>query len=227
MEDLKNQDDLEKFLGVVLRPLDAQSLETMLRACHRLVSLQKVNDSDIKELMEIIKTLEDRDDRNLIRRKSIMILAKIGAWDEALLMTRQMELLVERLDALLSLATKCFEANSQQDGFSALIQIETLLDDASTQDIWQWQKIALFDETAKKWFQESHKQKALELWDKAIKIAQTRTTGEDENIALQNMVGNLASVGYLDLAEKAARMISHTTRREIGLKIISEARKKE
>jgi len=227
MDSLKNRKDLETMFGFVLGPIGHKTLESMLEAGNRLLTVDPANHLSVEELKASIEKIEDRDNRDMFRRKSAMILAGFGAWDEALTIADQVEVLIERLDTLLLLATELFEANKQQEALSILAQVETIAYETRAEDIWHWQKVMVLDEAAETLLRAGYKQKAREAWEKAVRTAQAGPIGKDDDIdiALQNMVGHIASAGYLDLAEQVAAMIWIPGRKEIAFKVIAEAMK--
>jgi hypothetical protein len=224
---LETQEDLDKFFGRVFPPFDQDELERMLEVTRRLKAINPTDHLSIERLREAVERVEDIDYRDMFRRESAMTLAGLGAWDETLAMANQVEVPIERLDTLLLLTAKLLEANRQQEGLSILAQVETAAYEASAEDIWQWQKVMVLDETAEKLLRAGYQQKALDAWQKAVQIAQAGQTGQDEDIdiALQNMVGRLTSASHLDLAERAAALIWIPGRKEIALKMIAEAKK--
>jgi tetratricopeptide (TPR) repeat protein len=223
---LETQEDLDEFFDRVFPPFDRNELERMLEATRRLKMLNPADRLSIERLREAVGNIEDIDYRDMFRRESAMNLVKLGAHIEALALANEVEVLIERLDTLLLLTTRLFEAGRQQESLSILAQVETAAYEADAETIWQWQKVMVLDETAEKLLRAGYKQKAFEAWEKAIQIARAGQTGQDEDIdiALQNMVGRLTSAGCLDLAEQAAEMIWIPGRKEIALKMIAEAK---
>jgi tetratricopeptide (TPR) repeat protein len=222
---LETQEDLEFFFDCVFPPFDQDDLEGMLEVTRHLQVINPTDHLNIERLRQAIERIKDADYRDMFRRKSTMTLAGLGTWNEALAMAYQVEVLIERLDTLLLLTTKLFEANKSSEALSILGQVEKMAYEARAEDIRQWQRARVLHEIGENLFRAGYKQKALEVWKKAVRIFQSGQIGEDENIALQEIVRGLASAGYLDLAEQAANLIGLPARKEIALETIAKARK--
>jgi hypothetical protein len=217
MEKIKDQSELERFFGMVLRPIDFTDLQVMLEAANLIVTFEETKSLNTDEIRMLIDRMDDRDDRNMFRRRLIIALVKAGQWHDALNFANQTEQLVEKLDILLLLATKHLEAGNQKEGLIILEEVEQTAYTSDSKDIWLWQRIMALDEAANKLLQADIEQKSLEVWQRAIEISRLGPIGEDENIAIQNMVGHLAETGKFDLAREAAELISHPGRKKVAL----------
>lgn len=176
------------------------------------------------QVVSLTLAIQDEEDRDLYLLETVRWLVKNGTWQKAYGTAQLMSESYEKSDALRSVAEYLASIGHLEKAFDVFDEAENA---ALTENLAEWQQAELLHKIAKSLYQIKAFYKAVEVWEKAIVIAQK---GEDSNpqdsidssSVLMEIAENFAAEERIEKALSIAQNIKSIGKKERVLRRIAE-----
>jgi tetratricopeptide (TPR) repeat protein len=182
---------------------------------------QQLSVAASENAIHLAESLQDSDFRSWYLSRLAQKLAISKQLDKALIIARSATGFYDKMDALLVIADEMVKNHEIQMAIDRLREVTTAVDEAKSNEIWPWQKAETLNRVARLFRQIGDIDSALDVWGKAIVIAQLGESHDiDSSSVLAEIAKELSLAGQLAFAKQVAESIQSPGKRENALKQI-------